>query len=157
MLVYVKVCSRGVDVPDVFILDVLNCTASFDGANGEACRVGKTAHYPCLPLQGTGDRLVDCRRVTQVDHVNVSLRSRNDKQLVLDIHAIHALSRIQGANGLRTLQVPKLDRLIPRPSRNVVFAACLEPAHAFYGLRVGLGLLGWNLAAGRGGAEVNNV
>lgn len=110
-----------------------------------------------MPLQGTGNRLVDCRRVAQVDHVNVSLCRRNDKQLVLDVHAVHALSRIQRAHGFRALQVPKLDRLVPGSGRDVVFAARLEPAHAFYTLGVGFCLLGLDLAAGRGRAEINNI
>jgi hypothetical protein len=135
----------------------LNRAAAFDRANGKARRVAEAAHYARLPLQRAGDCLVDLGRVLQVDHMDVALRRGDDEQLVLDVHAVHALFCIQGTNGFRALQIPELDRLIPGPGCNVVGAAGLEPAHAFDALGMCLGLLGRNLAAGGGGAEVDDV
>jgi hypothetical protein len=110
-----------------------------------------------LPLQGAGNGLVDLSRVLQVHHVDVALSSRDNKELVLDIHAVHALPRIQRADRLRAFQVPELDSLVPRARRDVVVATGLEPAHALDALGVGLCLLRGDLAAGGCGAEVDNV
>ena len=87
----------------------------------------------------------------------MALRSRDDEQLVLDVHAVDAVLALQRADGLRTLQVPELDRLVPGAGRDVVLAARLEPAHALDGFLVGLGLLCLYLAAGGDVAEVDNV
>lgn len=89
--------------------------------------------------------------------MDVSLGRRNDQQLVLDVHTVDALLALQRTHWLSALQVPELDRLVPGASRDVVLAAGLEPAHAFDTLAVGFGLLGLDLAAGGGGAEVDNV
>jgi hypothetical protein len=118
------------NLPGVFVFDVLDRTAPFDRSYGETGRVAEAGYYACLPLQGTGDGLVDLGRVLQVHHVDVALSSRDNKELVLDVHAVHALPRIQRADRLRAFQVPEFDGLVPGAGRHVVVATGLEPAHA---------------------------
>lgn len=144
-------------LPGVLFLDVLDGASAFNGANGETSGIGKAADNSCLPLERTGNGLVDGGWVGQVHHVDVALCCRNDKQLVLDVHAIDALLTLQGSDGLGALQVPELDRLVPRARRNIVFTASLEPAYALDGILVGFGLLGGHSAAGWGCAKVDNV
>ena len=86
-----------------------------------------------------------------------TLDFRHDEQLILDVHAVHAVLALQRADGLRALQVPELDGLVPGAGRDVVLAACLEPAYAPDGLLVGFGLLCLYLAAGGDIAEVDDV
>jgi hypothetical protein len=49
----------------------------------------------------------------QVDHVDVTLSGCDYEELVLDVHAVNALARIQGTNWLCALQIPELDSLVP--------------------------------------------
>lgn len=135
----------------------MNSASSFDGANGEAGRICEAAHDPCLPLERTGDGLVDGCGVREVDHVDVALGGCDDEQLILDVHAVDALLARQSTDGLGTLEVPELDGLVPGTSRDVVLAASLEPADALDAVLVGLGLLRRDGAAGGGSAEVDNV
>lgn len=135
----------------------MNSASSFDGANGEAGRICEAAHDPCLPLERTGDGLVDGCGVREVDHVDVALGGCDDEQLILDIHAVDALLARQSTDGFGTLEVPELDGLVPGAGRDVVFAACLEPAHALDGFLVGFCLLRRDLAGRGGSAEVDNV
>lgn len=144
-------------LPGVFVVDVLDGAAAFDGTDCEAVGVGETAYDARLPLERAGDGFVDGGWVAEVDHVDVAFGGCDDKQLVFDVHAVDALLSLQCRYGLGTLEVPELDRFVPGPGCDVVFAAGLEPAHAFEAFAVGFGLLGLNLAAGGGGAEVDNV
>jgi len=143
--------------PGVLVFDVLDRTASLNGANSETRCVREAAYHTCLPLQRTRNRLVYRGRVCQVHHVDMSLGRRDDEQLVLHIHAVHALLRVQRAHGLGALQIPELDALVPGAGRDVVFAARLEPAHALDGFLVGFCLLRRDLAGRGGSAEVDNV
>lgn len=144
-------------LPGVLVLDVLNRAASFNRTYGETRGIAEAAHYARLPFQRAGNRLVDLCRICQVDHVDVSLCRCDDEQLVLHIHAIHALLSVQGTYGFSALQIPELDALVPGASRDVVFAARLEPAHALDGLAMCFCLLRGDLAGCGGGAEVNDV
>jgi hypothetical protein len=143
--------------PGVLVFDILNCAAAFNRADREARRVAEAAHHACLPLKRARNRLVDLGRVLQVHHVDVALGRRDDEQLVLDVHAVDALARVECRDGLGALEVPELDRLVPRPGRDVVGAAGLEPAHAFDALGVRFGLLRGYLAARGRGAEVDDI
>ena len=109
----VVICRGREGVPGVFVLDVLNGATPFDAADGETRRVAKAGHDARLPFQRAGDGLVDLGGVLQVDGVDVALGGRDDEELVLDVHAVDALLRIERAHGLGALQVPELDRLVP--------------------------------------------
>jgi hypothetical protein len=135
----------------------LNCAAALDGSNGETGCVAEAGHNAGLPLQRAGDGLVDLGRVLEIHHVDVALSSCDNKELVLDVHAVHTLPRVERADRLRALQVPELDRLVPGARRDVVVAAGLEPAHAFDAFGVGLCLLRRDLATCGRGAEVDDV
>jgi hypothetical protein len=148
---------KGGSLPGVFLFDVLDGTAAFDRADGESGRVAEAGHYACLPLERARDGLVDLGRVLEVHHVDVALSRRDNEELVLDVHAVHALPRIQRADGLRALQIPEFDRLVPGARRDVVVATGLEPTHAFDAFGVGLCLLRRDLAAGWRGAKIDDV
>ena len=92
-----------IPVPGVLVFDVLNSTASLNTANSEARSVGEAADDARLPLEGADDSLVNLGWLVQVDHVDVSLCGRNDKQLVLDVHTVHAVLAGQCADWLRAL------------------------------------------------------
>lgn len=106
----VKNCER---LPGVLVLNVLDGASTFNGANSETSRICEAADDSCLPLERTGNGLVDCRWVGQINHVDVALCRRNDKQLILDIHAVDALLTLQSTDGFGALQVPELYRLVP--------------------------------------------
>jgi hypothetical protein len=147
----------GENIPSILILNILNRAPSLNTPHREPRRVAKAAHNPCLPLQRARNCFVDLCWIAQVHHVNVALRCRYNEQVAVDVHAVHALTRIECTDRLRALQVPKLDRLVPRAGCDVVFAAGLEPAHALDGFGVGFGLLGGDLATCGRGAEVDDV
>jgi hypothetical protein len=147
----------GRDKPSILILDVLDRAPPFNRPDREARRIAEAAHDARLPLQRTRNRLVDLGRVLQVDHVDVALGGRDNKQLVLDVHAVDALARVERGNGLCALEVPEFDRLVPGAGCDVVSTARLEPAHAFDTLGVRFGLLRGDLAAGGGSTEVDDV
>lgn len=129
------------DLPGVFVLDVLDSAAALDRADSETRCVCEAGDYARLPLQRAGDGLVDLGRVLQVDHVNVALRGCDDQQLVLDVHAVHAFSRIQRSNWLGALEIPELDGLVPRACGDIIVAAGLEPAHTPNSFLMGFCLL----------------
>lgn len=62
----------------ILILDVLDSTATFDTADGEARGVGEAADYPRLPLEGGLHGLVEFRRGVEVHDVDVAVRSTDD-------------------------------------------------------------------------------
>jgi hypothetical protein len=144
-------------LPGVFLFDILDCAAAFDGSYSETGRVTEAGHDAGLPLQRGGDSLVDLGRVLEVDHVDVAFSSCDNEELVLDVHAVHALPCVQRTDRLSALQVPELDRLVPGARRDVVVAAGLEPAHAFDAFGVRLCLLRRDLAACGCGSEVDDV
>jgi hypothetical protein len=134
----------------------LNGAASLDRPNREPTRISKAAHDPRLPLERARNSLCDRRRVGQVHHVDVSLRGANNQQLVLDIHSVHALSAVHGADRLVGGEVPVLDRLVPGAGREEVLPVGLEPAHAFDGRLVRFEGVDCDFALSDGG-EVNEV
>ena len=149
--------ASNVNIPGVLILDVLNRAASLDTADCEARSVGEATDNTCLPLERADDGLVNLGGFVQVDHVDVSLSGCDNEQLVLDVHAVNAVLAVQCANGLRTLQIPELDLLVPGACRDVVLSAGLEPAHALDGFIVCFGLLCLHLTAGSDVTEIDNV
>lgn len=144
-------------LPSVLIFNVLDGASTFDGTNSETSRIREAANDSCLPLERTGDSLVDCRWVGQVDHVDVALCCRNDKQLIFDIHAVDTLLTLQSTDGFGALQIPELDCLVPGAGRDVVLSTGLEPTYTLDGVLMGFGLLCGNGTAGWGVAEIDNI
>ena len=79
------------NVPRVLVLYVLDGTPSLDTTDREACRVGKAADNPCLPLEGTLQGLVEFVGAREVDDVDVAIGGAHDEQVVPHVHRVDAV------------------------------------------------------------------
>ena len=102
------------DLRCIFFLDILNRTSSLDTSDCEARCVWKAANNSGLPLQWTLNGLVELCRITQVDHIDVSIRRSHNQKVLLHIQGIDALLALHAGNRLSLSQIPVLDGLVPR-------------------------------------------
>ena len=98
----------------VFLLNILDSASSFNTSNSKARRVWKTTHNSGLPLQRTLYRLIEFRRLTQVDDVDISICCAHNQEILLYIQSIDSLLTCHSSNRLTLSQIPVLDGLIPR-------------------------------------------
>jgi len=98
----------------VLLLNILNSTSSFNTTNSETRSISKAADYPRLPLEGGLHSLVEFRWVIEVNDIDVTIRSPDNKQFILDIHCVNAVLTINLRNRVRLPEIPVFDRLIPR-------------------------------------------
>lgn len=102
----------------VFLLNILDSASSFNTSNSKARRVWKTTNNSGLPLQRTLYRLIEFRRLTQVDDVDISICCAHNQEILLYIQSIDSLLTCHSSNRLTLSQIPVLDGLIPRAGHN---------------------------------------
>lgn len=83
----------------ILLLDVLDCAAALDAANGKPGCIREAADDPRLPLERGLHGLVELGRVVQVDDVDVPVRRADYQQLVLHVHRVNALLALELRDG----------------------------------------------------------
>lgn len=79
---------KEVELPAVFILDVLDRTTAFDAADCEARAIAEAADHACLPFQRALHGFVELGGFVEVDNVDVAVRSCHHQQFIDDIHTV---------------------------------------------------------------------
>jgi hypothetical protein len=125
-----------VDVPVIFLLDVLDGTASLNATNRKASRVCEAAHHPRLPLQGTLQRLVELGRALQINNVDIPIRRANHTEILLNVQRVHPVLTRHTRRRALLPHIPVLDRLIPTPRHDHGSALVLEETHGAHRLVV---------------------
>jgi hypothetical protein len=128
----------------------LNSTSSFDGTNGETCGVGEAADGPGLPLERTLDLLVCTIGLVEVEDLDPTIGSSDDKKLVACIHSVDTFLALNGSDGSLLAAIPVFDSLVPGTSDNHVLTTDRDAFYAFDGCVVGSDCL-------RSGAAVSKV
>lgn len=97
----------------ILLVDVLNGTSAFCGADGKPRGIGKATDYPRLPLERRLHGLKDGGRIVQIDDVDITICSADHEKLILDIHCVHAILTREGGDWVLLTQIPIFHRLVP--------------------------------------------
>jgi len=97
----------------VLLLNILNSTSSLNTTHSETSSVCEAANYSRLPLQRALQCLVEFGRLAEVDHVDISIRSTNDKEVLLHVKSVDSLLALDCSNSLSLSQIPVFDSLVP--------------------------------------------
>lgn len=97
----------------VLLFDVLDGAATFDTADGETRGVCETTNDPRLPLEGRLHGFVEGGRVVQVDDVDITIRSADHKEFVLDVHSVNTFLTFHLRDGGLLSQIPVFHFLVP--------------------------------------------
>jgi hypothetical protein len=130
----------------------LDSTSAFDGTNGETCGVGETANSSGLPLERTLDLLVGGGGLVEVEDLDPTIGSSDNKKLVARVHGVDALLALDGSDGSLLTAIPVFDGLVPGTSDDHVLAA---DRNAFYALDGGV-VCGDCLGSGAAVSEVEH-
>ena len=102
----------------VFVFDVLDGAAAFDGADGEASCVGEAGYDSRLPFEWGLHCFVEFGGFVERDDVDVAIGGADDEHFVFAVDAVDALLTGDCGDGVGGSEVPVFDCFVP--------AACYE-------------------------------
>jgi hypothetical protein len=139
-----------VDSPRVLFLNILDGTSSFDRTDGETCGIGETADGSGLPLERTLNLLVCTIGLVEIEDLNPTIGSSDNKKLVASIHGVDTFLALNGSDGGLLTAVPVFDSLVPGTGDNHVLTTDRDAFYALDGRVVGSDCL-------RGSAAVSEI
>ncbi len=97
----------------VFFLDVLNGTATFYGADGEASRIGEAGYDSRLPFERGLHCFVEFCGFVERDDVDVAVGGADDEHFVFAVDAVNALLTWDCGDRVGGSEVPVFDCFVP--------------------------------------------
>lgn len=106
-------------IAGLLIVDILYGAATFNTTNSETCSVVEAGDDSGLILERGLYSLEEFVGIAEVDNVDVSIGTANDKKLVSHVHGVDSVLTVECRDRVLCPKIPILDLLVPRTSDEV--------------------------------------